>query len=303
MEGLLFQRKFLQPLWDGSDITGKTIFLHAEQGLGDTIQFVRYAPLLARRCASVIIESQKELKSLLQNVEGINRVLAYGESLPDCDVHCPLLSLPSIFDTALETIPGNIPYVTADPILIKKWRDKIQHDESTFKIGLVWAGNPQYKKDHYRSFSLSTFAPLSQLKGVTFYSLQKGEGAEQAKGHPGGVTLVDFMEEIHNFTDTAALIDNLDLVISVDTAVAHLTGAMGKPIWTLLPFAPDWRWMLTRDDSPWYPTMRLFRQSLPGDWDTVIGNIKKNLSELVEKTVVQKSLCSDCGSRGNRNPG
>jgi tetratricopeptide (TPR) repeat protein len=273
VEGLLFQRKFLQPLWDGSDITGNTILLYAEQGLGDTIQFIRYASLVARRCAAVIVESQKELKLLLQNVEGVNRIMEYGEPLPEFDVRCPLLNLPSLFDTSLDNIPNRIPYVTAEPVLVNKWRDKIKYDESKFKVGLVWAGNPKYKKDHYRSFSLITFSPLSQLKEITFYSVQKGEGAEQAKSPPGGMKLVDFTEELHNFTDTAALIENLDLVISADTAVAHLTGAMGKPIWTLLPFAPDWRWMLTREDSPWYPTMRLFRQHSTGNWRAVIDRV------------------------------
>jgi len=276
-----YQRTFSQPLWDGSNITGYTILLHAEQGFGDTIQFIRYAPMVAQRGTKVIIECKKELTSLLHNVEGIQYVIAYGEQLPDFDVHCPLLSLPLVFNTTLESIPSKIPYITADSMLVQKWQNRVQHDNSKLKIGLAWDVGHREDKLHYRSCPLELFSPLTQRDDITFYSLQKGAAGEQAKNPPQGIKLIDYTEEIHDFSDTAAFIENLDLIISVDTAVVHLAGALGKSVWTLVPFAPDWRWMLTREDSPWYPTMRLFRQSSPGDWEPVIASIEKELSEFI----------------------
>jgi tetratricopeptide (TPR) repeat protein len=276
-----YQPIFSQPMWDGSDITGQTILLHAEQGFGDTIQFIRYAPLVANRGAKVIVECLKEIKSLLQTVKGIHRVIVRGEKLPEFNTHCSLLSLPLVFNTTLDNIPVKVPYVTIDPLLLEKWRDKVCSDRSHFKIGLVWSGNPRHVDERKRSCTLEIFSSLSLLNDVTFYSLQKGEAAEQTKNPPDGMKLIDCTGDIHNFSDTAALIDNLDLVISVDTAVAHLAGALGKPVWTLLPFVPDWRWMLNRTDSPWYPTMKLFRQPSLGDWELVILKVKDELLELL----------------------
>jgi tetratricopeptide (TPR) repeat protein len=275
------RRQLSQPMWDGSDITGKTILLHAEQGYGDTMQFIRYAPLVAQRGAKVIIECLRELTSLLRNVEGVHQVIGRGEALPAFDLHCPLLSLPLVFDTTLESIPANIPYLSADPLFKEKWRDKVHADRLQYKIGLVWSGNPQHINEQKRSCSLDIFAPLSRLDNTTFYSLQKGEAAEQAKNPPQGMKLIDYTEDIPDFSDTAAFIENLDLVISVDTAAAHLAGALGKPVWTLLPFVPDWRWLLNRDDSPWYPTMRLFRQPSLGDWESVIEKVSAELQEFM----------------------
>jgi hypothetical protein len=274
-------RNFEQPLWDGSDITGRTILLYSEQGIGDTIQFIRYAPLVVQRGARVIVECRKELKSLLQNVEGVNTIAAYGEQLPEFDLQCPLLSLPMVFDTTLETIPTEIPYIKVNASSIQKWKENVYNDRSKLKVGLVWAGAAGYKKDSKRSFSLEIFSPLAHFTDITFYSLQKGQSEEQAKNPPDGMRLIDYMDEINDFSDTAALIKNLDLVISVDTAVAHLAGAVGKPVWTLLPFVPDWRWMLHREDSPWYPTMKLFRQPSLGDWGSVIERVKEELIALV----------------------
>jgi tetratricopeptide (TPR) repeat protein len=272
------ERKFTRHLWDGvSDISGRTILLHAEQGLGDTIQFIRYASLVAGRGARVVVECQKELKTLLQNVGGIHNVVAYGEQLPEFDIHCPLLSLPLLFDTTLETIPAGIPYINAGALSRERWRVKVQHDNARRKIGLVWAGSPTNTRGRYRSCPLETFSPLAGIDDITFYSLQKGEASQQAKNPPKGMKLVDYTEEIHDFSDTAACIRNLDLIISVDTAVAHLAGAVGRPVWTLLPFNPDWRWMLHREDSPWYPTMRLFRQPSFGDWGSVMARVADEL--------------------------
>jgi FKBP-type peptidyl-prolyl cis-trans isomerase 2/predicted negative regulator of RcsB-dependent stress response len=277
LEGVSAKRNFDQPLWDGSDIAGRTILLHAEQGLGDTIHFIRYAPLVAERGAKVIFECQKELVSLLEAVRGIYQVIERGAQLPEFDVHCPLLSLPLVFGTTLENIPSAVPYITINSSLIQKWQNKLLSDNSKLKIGLAWSGDMGMRDDQNRSCSLEIFSRLAGIDDITFYSLQKGEAAEQAKKPPEGMNLVDYTEEIYDFLDTAAFIENLDLVICVDTAVAHLAGAMGKPVWTLIPFVPDWRWMLDREDSPWYPTMKLFRQPDRGDWAPVIAKLSEEL--------------------------
>jgi tetratricopeptide (TPR) repeat protein len=276
-------RKFPSTLWDGSDISGRTVLLHAEQAFGDTIQFIRYAPLVARCGARVVVQCPKELASLLGKVEGVEQVVADSGQLPDFDLQCPLLSLPRVFDTTLENIPVEIPYITADLRLIRQWKARLHCNGSGFKVGLVWTGRTKAKRERGRSCSLALFSALAGFDDVTFYSLQKGEGSEQTKTPPKDMKLIDYTEEVHDFSDTAAFIENLDLVISIDTAVSHLAGALGKTVWTLLPFVPDWRWMLGRDDSPWYPTMRLFRQPLPGDWETVISNIGRELIELINK--------------------
>jgi tetratricopeptide (TPR) repeat protein len=275
---------FSSAAWDGPDISGRTILLHAEQGFGDAIQFIRYAPLVAKRGARVVVQCPKELASLLGNVEDVEQVVANGGQLPDFDLQCPLLSLPRVFGTTLETIPVEIPYITADVPFLQKWRDRLHGDGPGFKVGLVWAGRIKAKRERGRSCSLDLFSPLARFDEITFYSLQKGEGAEQAKTPPKDMKLIDYTEEIRDFSDTAAIIEHLNLVISIDTAVSHLAGALGKPVWTLLPFVPDWRWMLDRDDSPWYPTMRLFRQPLPGDWEAVIHAIAGELGRFIHKS-------------------
>jgi Tfp pilus assembly protein PilF/ADP-heptose:LPS heptosyltransferase len=272
-----------QPIWDGSEFTGKKLFIHAEQGLGDMIQFVRYIPLVANRGGKIILQCHKELLPLIKNIEGVGQTIAREESLPVFDIHCPLLCLPMIFNTNLNNIPAQTPYIKADSILVKKWGERIKKDKSPIKVGLAWAGNTVHKKDRYRSIALEEFDPLGGIRGVTFYSLQKGTGSEQATNPPSGMKLIDYMDEVIDFSDTAALIENLDLVISVDTSVAHLAGAMGKPVWTLIQYSPDWRWMLDREDSPWYPTMRLLRQSAIGDWNSVINKVSQELRELCER--------------------
>jgi tetratricopeptide (TPR) repeat protein len=268
---------FSQPMVRGIDVEGLTILVYAEQGFGDAIQFVRYVPELAQRGANVIIECQRELVSLLGNIDGVKHVVAQGDAIPRFDMHCPVLSLPYIFKTTRESIPGKVPYVYADASLVEKWREKLRNDHTKLKIGLSWAGKPTHKNDRNRSCSLEIFSPFGELGDISFYSLQKGTGAEQAKNPPAGMKLVDYTEEIGDFSDTAALIENLDLIISVDTSVVHLAGALGKRVWTMVPFVPDWRWMLDREDSPWYPTMRLFRQPAPGDWKSVIGKMRNEL--------------------------
>jgi tetratricopeptide (TPR) repeat protein len=278
------QRNFHQPYWDGSHISGRTILIYNEQeakGFGDTIQCVRYIPLVAQLGAKVIIECQKELLPLLQHMEGADTVIAEGELFPHFDVHCSFLSLPAIFHSTIESIPARIPYITAPPALMEKWKHIIRHDHAKMKIGLVWAGEKRHDSLEIRSCPDEFFSLLSPFDDISLYSLQKGESAWHPEHNYERMLLIDYMGGIHDFSDTAALIKNLDLIISVDTAVAHLAGALGSRVWTLLPFMPDARWLLQRDDSPWYPTMRLFRQTSPGDWKTVMERIAREIRRIL----------------------
>ena len=271
-------RRFRQPVWDGSRIERGTLLLHAEQGLGDTLQFVRYAPLAAGRCESVVLECQPELATLLRGTAGPGRVLARGEPLPLFVAHAPLMSLPALFGTTLDDIPWSGPYVHADPERVAEWRDAIA--EPGFKVGLVWAGRPQQWDDRKRSISLDLLAPLARAPGVVFYSLQIGTAAAQAARPPESMRLIDLAARIKDFSDTAAIVAGLDLVITIDTSVAHLAGAMGVPVWVLVAHAPDWRYHLARSDNPWYPTMRLFRQERDGDWSGAIERAAEALELL-----------------------
>jgi tetratricopeptide (TPR) repeat protein len=273
-------RVFDTPCWDGTPLTGKRILLHAEQGLGDTIQFVRYASLLARDGATVIVESQRELVCLLSWVDGISAVVARGTDLPQFDVHCPLLSVPRRCKTTLESIPAAVPYIHPDPELVDRWRDRVVSSDGNLRVGLVWAGNPAHPNDRDRSLRSSLVNDLT-VPGTRFYTLQRGE---KAAARPG-VNVADFGPELETLSDVAAFLEHLDLVITVDTALAHLAGAMGKPVWMLIPRIPDWRWMMERSDSPWYPTMRIFRQHAPGQWDDVLGDVRQALADLVGATL------------------
>jgi TPR repeat/Tetratricopeptide repeat len=271
------RRKFWQPKWDGSDLAGKTILLHSEQGFGDTIQFIRYVPMVAERGGKVILVCPPELRRLLKDFSGVSQLVTWDESLPSFDLHCPLLSLPLAFGTLLETVPNSVPYITPDAREVQRWREKLASDPQRLKVGLVWAGGPHPKG---RSMSLAAFSPLSAIPGVSFYSLQTGDAAKEADNPPDGLKLINDANELKDFADTAALIANLDLVISIDTAAAHLAGAMAKPVFNLLQFAADFRWLLDRQDSPWYPTMRMFRQSKLGDWDSIIQQVTTALKTL-----------------------
>lgn len=270
-------RRCTQPRWDGHDLAGKTILLHAEQGLGDTIQFVRYAPLVAARGGKVLLECQSELRDLLGNLPNVSQVVPAGEPLPAFDVHCPLMSLPGVFATRLDAIPDRVPYLEADARLVEACRPRFAEHGNRPRVGLVWAGRPEHLSDCQRSMLLAELAPLAAVRSVDFYSLQTGRAAGQISAVPHGLQLIDLAPELNSFANTAALVHHLDLVISVDTAVAHLAGAMGKPVWLLLPFVPDWRWMLNRSQSPWYPTMRLFRQSQAGQWSEPINRVAQCL--------------------------
>jgi FKBP-type peptidyl-prolyl cis-trans isomerase 2 len=283
LEGVSEKRNISQPLWNGSDIAGKTILIYAEQEFGDTIQFIRYIPLCARRGAKVIVECPKGMKSLLQNVEGAAKVITHGEQVPDFELYCPLLSLPSIFDTTIANIPADIPYLSADKMKAEKWKECLGSDGPQLKVGLAWSGdNALLKLRNDQPCSLEMFSPLGRFTDVTFYSLRKKVGSSVPEYPPAGMNLVDYAGNVDDFSDTAALIENLDLVISVDSSVAHLAGALGKPVWTLLPFVPAWQWMLGREDSPWYPTMRLFRQSSPGDWKSVLERVGNELKKFID---------------------
>ena len=230
----------------------------------------------------MIIECMAELKPLLQGLAGVEKVVAAGEPLPPFDLYAPMLSLPRIFGTTLESIPADVPYLRPAPALVETWRGKAAAGKAGLRVGLAWSANPKNVELRHRSMPLEALMPLSGTKGATFYSLQKGEAAKEALNPPPGMEVIDLTEAIRDFADTAALIANLDLVVSVDTAVAHLAGAMGKPVWTLVSFPPAWQWMLDREDSPWYPTMRLFRQRSRGDWGPVVERVAGELNRRVQ---------------------
>jgi hypothetical protein len=272
-------REFGVEQWTGDDLAGRRILIYAEQGLGDTIQFARYLPLVARKGGRIILQCQAQLVQLLRQFPEIEQIVPAGEALPPIDTHCALMTLPAVFQTDLATIPSDVPYLRPDPARVQHWKQRIAKVDRKFKIGLNWAGNPDQKGDRHRSTSLGTFAPLAAVPNVAFISLHKGVAAQQAKKPPARLHLVDWTAELADFADTAALIANLDLVITTDTSVPHLAGALGKPVWTLLCFVPEWRWLLGWDDSPWYPTMRLFRQRSFGDWGDVVSRVTQALGE------------------------
>jgi tetratricopeptide (TPR) repeat protein len=273
-------RQFSKPAWDGSNLNGKTILLFAEQGFGDTIQFVRYTRLVAERGGVVVLECQKELCGVLEGVDGVSQVFARGLQPPAFDLHCPQLSLPRLFQTELSTIPAGVPYVRAGESVSKKWKSLIEGDRSRFKVGLTWVGGTS---DPHRNASLDDFSPLLSSQDVCVYSLQIGPAALEAKGSKHHIVDLGGPNKFEDFADTAGLISQMDLVVTVDTAVAHLAAAMGKRVLVLLPFAADWRWLLHRADSPWYPTMRLFRQRKLGEWGKPIQEIVHELGDILSR--------------------
>jgi tetratricopeptide (TPR) repeat protein len=273
-----------QPPWDGSALAGRTVLLHAEQGLGDTLQFVRYAALVKARGGTVVVECQPALVPLLRACPYIDQVVAQGEGPPPIDVQAPLLGLARIFDTTSDTIPAAVPYIFADQELVERWRRELD-ELRAFKVGIAWQGSPTHLWDRQRSIPLEKFAALAQVPGVRLISLQHGHGRAQVAAVADRFAVLDCCDQGDDlgldFADTAAVIKNLDLIITCDTSVAHLAGALGAPVWVALPHAADWRWLLNRDDSPWYPTMRLFRQARPGEreWDGVFLRMARELRE------------------------
>jgi tetratricopeptide (TPR) repeat protein len=275
---------FQQHLWLGDEeVSGKTILVFADEGFGDTIQFARYVPMLAARGANVVLLVEEALRPLLSNLPGIAQCLAKpASSLPPFDLHCPIGTLPLAFGTRLETIPAASSYLPSPPDdRMQAWERRLSEREGSvrkLRIGLVWAGNPKHSNDHNRSIPLSTLSPLFSAD-ASFVSLQKEVRlGDSAALHASGI--VDLTADLTDFTETAALMSCLDLVISVDTSAAHLAAALGRPTWILLPYLPDYRWLLDRDDSPWYPTARLFRQGARRDWAEVIGRVREALDEL-----------------------
>jgi len=270
------QRDFAVPLWRGAEaLSGKTILLHAEQGFGDAVQFVRYAPLVAARGGSVVLEVRRELTRLAASLAGVATMVAYGDALPPFDCHCPLLSLPLAFATHEATIPADIPYLRPVGDDVSAWRARLPQRRPL--IGLCWSGERTYDNDLNRSMTLATLAPLLDLPDVQFVSLQRDVREADASLLARRTDVVSTGPQFTDFADTAAAITALDLVISVDTAVAHLAGALGKPLFLLLPFAADFRWLRERSDSPWYPTARLFRQPRFGDWASVVEVVRNEM--------------------------
>ena len=283
------------------DVAGKTIMLYSEQGIGDTIQFVRYAALFAQRGARVIVQCPWPVKSLLEKCAGVRLAYSLTDETPKYDWHVPMLSLPYAFGTTLETIPAEIPYVKVDESRRKSWVKRVEEvlrklsgdtresplpspppayrgrGKKVLRVGLAWAGNPKHKNDVNRSIHPSLFAPLADVEGVAFFSLQKSNENEKAATMPEKPKLIDFASSLIDFAETAALVDQLDLVICADTAISHLAGALGKRVWLMCPFVPDFRWGLRGETTPWYPTMRIFRQSKPQDWAGVVARIKAEL--------------------------
>jgi hypothetical protein len=271
--------RFEQPAWRGTEhIAGKTILLHAEQGLGDTLQFCRYAKLVAAMGAKVVLEVQPPLVDLLRSLDSVGEVIALGGPLPHFDIHCPLLSLPLAFNTTLETIPNETPYCHSDPERVRKW-SSVLGDKTVPRVGLVWSGNKDLIDDHTRSIQLAALLPhLSP--GFDYVSLQKDlREADKAVLNASGIVR-HFGADLVDFADTAALCHLMDIVISVDTSVAHLSGAMGKRTWVLLSHIPDWRWLLDRVDSPWYSSVSLYRQTAAAQWGPVLEQIGSELARL-----------------------
>ena len=274
---------FDRPEWDGAPLAGKTIVLHGEQGFGDVLQFARFAPLVAAQGGRVVLRVYPPLVRLLRSLPNVAAVISLDADLPGYDCHLPLMSVPHVIGTRQAALPADVPYLRTDPVAVEAWRRRLAALPGR-KVGLVWAGDPRpYHRganllDRQRSLDLDDFAGLAKIEGLCLISLQKGPPALQAKTPPADLSLLDFTDELADFADTAALMANLDLIISVDTSMAHLAGALAKPVWILSRFDGCWRWLQDRDDSPWYPTARLFRQPAPGAWPAVLRRLADALA-------------------------
>ena len=278
-----YDRNFDRPKWSGEPFAGETLLVHAEQGFGDTLQFLRYIPMVVERGGRIVFEVPRPLVRLVGATAGISEIIAAGDPLPQFDWHCPLLSLPQVFKTGISTVPAPVPYIAADADRIGSWRERLP--KRGLRIGIAWQGNPNAAADWARSLPLPLFAPIAALPEVRLISLQKHDGLDQLESLPTTMQVetlgADFDAGPDAFLDTAAVMMSLDLVIACDTAIAHLAGALGRPIWLLLSHNPDWRWLTERKDSPWYPTARLFRQTQPGDWAGVIAKVAQAIAQRV----------------------
>ncbi len=274
-------RIFSKPKWDGSSLKNKKLLIVSEQGLGDSIQFIRYLPLIKKENTKIILECKKELGELFKNISSIDEFIEKKKGVPNAefDFYIHLMSLPLIFKTGLDNIPNEVPYIKANHYLANKF--KTITDTDKFKIGIVWAGNPNHENDKNRSTTPDKFKVLKEISGVELFSLQKDISPNQLELDCSEIIGLD--KNMDDFADTSAIMENLDLIISVDTSIAHLAGAMNKPVWTLLSKISDWRWLLNRDDSPWYPSMRLFRQKELGDWNSLMKEVGKELKILLAK--------------------
>lgn len=270
-----------KPFWKGENFQGRRLLIYDEIGYGDVFQFVRYLPLVKERGGTLIFECKPGLSRLLHGFPGIDELLERGnQPVPESafDLQLPMESLPGIFAATLQTIPDKVPYLKPATDLLEKWQKRLENARG-LKVGLVWSGNPYSQYDKMRSCTLSDFSTLAEFEGVTFVSLQKGPAEMQLTNPPQGMRIIALGSELSDFADTAAVIESLDLVISVETAVPHLAGALGKKVWTILSFVPAWRWMMERSDSPWYPSMRLFRQTSRGEWEGVMQEVAKQLKQ------------------------
>ena len=280
----LRKRNFTQSLWLGKEsLKGKTIFLHSEQGLGDTIQFCRYTKLVSELGARVIIEVEKPLVGLLQGLAGVTDLLAKGSIIPPFDYHCPLMSLPLAFKTDIKSIPNSGKYLRSNTSKLTYWASKLG-EKKTMRVGLVWSGNSDHKNDQNRSILLDDIIMKLPLH-CQYVSLQKEVREIDKSALNLNPNILHFGDELNDFTDTAALCECMDIVISVDTSVAHVSGSIGKETWLLLPFSPDWRWMLDRDDSPWYPSVKLYRQPKVGDWNSALLIVNADLARLIKNKI------------------
>lgn len=273
------ERKVQLPRWDGRPIPGKVLLIHDEQGYGDTFQFMRMVPWAkARSGAQVILEVNHETHSLATRMGGFDALTLRGELPPAFDLHCEMMSLPMVMGLKMSDLPGTIPYLSPDPARVQHWRQRLA-GVGGLKVAVVWAGRPTHFNDANRSMTLASLAPLAQ-EGVTFLSIQKGPSEGDVANPPPGMNIIGLSSEIRDFEDTAAILTVADLLISVDSSPVHLAGALGRPAWVMLPFLPDWRWLLNREDTPWYPSVRLFRQPAWGDWPGLVRKVAGALAEL-----------------------
>ncbi|HKF70327.1 MAG TPA: tetratricopeptide repeat protein [Stellaceae bacterium] len=274
--------KMSAPQWNGMRLPHGRILLIGDQGFGDTIQFARYIPWVSQRVGEVVLGCSPELLPLISQVPGLRGAYVRWEDIPGFSVFCPLSSLPHVFGTELETIPGSTPYLKADPQRVARWSERIRAavGDSALKVGIAWAGRPSHPNDRARTLRWSQLQPVRGIPGVALVALQKEIPAADRAEFPGGLGALDLSAELNDFGDTAAVIENLDLIVTVDSSVAHLAGALAKPTWVLLPWVPDWRWLMDREDTRWYPTLRLFRQPARGDWASTIARIARELAAM-----------------------
>jgi tetratricopeptide (TPR) repeat protein len=279
-------RDFGKPQWLGKPIKGRTILIHAEQGFGDTIQFSRYLPLVAERGAKVVVECQPSLAGLVRRIPGVSVVVETGKPLPDFDLHCPIPSLPRAFRTTRDDIPAKPVYLEANPLAVKEWRTRLNKDGAMFRIGLVWSGNPQHGGgDAQRALAVRELMILPQLPQIRYYSLQRGQAERELVETGLGNVVPNLAPQIDDFDDLAGALSGMDLLLAIDSAPAHLAAALGKPVWLIVPNSPDWRWTLMGESTPWYPSMRLFRQKERGEWAPLMTHIAAEMLALVQSKV------------------